>query len=164
MLTLLFCIMQFKLMPGVILGRTCHKYHFCRNKVLFVTTKQVFCHDQKKKLLSRQNYVCRVKHIFVTTKLLLQQIFVATNIILSQQKFCRIFCRDKTHLLLWQKYACHDKIMFVETNNYYCCDKSFVCAKIVLLCQKFCHNKDTFVMTKDMFCEDKNDTCGSSHQ
>ena len=34
-------------------------------------------------------------------------------------------CRDKTHLLSQQKYACCNKIMFVTT-KYFRCDKSFV--------------------------------------
>ena len=66
--------------------------------IIFVATK----------VLSRQNTsfvvtkVCPSRQksvfIFVTTKLLLRQIFVATNTFLSRQK-----------------YACRDKIMFFTT-------------------------------------------------
>ena len=77
--------------------------------------------------LSRQKSV----FIFVTTKLLLRQIFVATNTFLSQQKFC------------------YDKHIFVATKvclsrqNYVCHDKTFVAIKI------FCSGKhDSFVATK----------------
>ena len=47
-----------------IIGRSCHKYHFCRDKRAFVTTK--VC-------LLRQQQNCRNKHIymFVTTKMML---------------------------------------------------------------------------------------------
>ena len=54
--------------------------------------------------LLRQKF-CHDKHIFVTTKLLMHQIFVATNISLSWQAY---FCQ-------WQAYFCHDKSMIVVT-------------------------------------------------
>ena len=69
--------------------------------------------------LSRQKlccdkHVCRDKHIFVVTKVLLQQ----------------------TRLLLWWKYACHDK-SFVAT-KIFCCDKqNFVMTKVVLWKTRF---------------------------
>ena len=52
-----------KLTP--IIGGSCYKYHFCRDKSFvstnrFVATKHVFCHD-KSMLLLRQNYVCHDK-------------------------------------------------------------------------------------------------------
>ena len=40
-----------------IIGRSCHKYNFCRDKHVFVATK----------VLSRQKF-CRDKHTFVVTK------------------------------------------------------------------------------------------------
>ena len=49
-----------------ITGGSCHKYHICRDKHVFVATKHIFCHD--KVCLPRQNY-CRDK-IIVATKLL----------------------------------------------------------------------------------------------
>ena len=83
------------IMLSGIIGGTCHKYHFCRHKHMFVAkhvfvaTKHVFCRDKTRLLsrqntsfvatkicLSRQNYACRYKHVvatninFVATKLL----------------------------------------------------------------------------------------------
>ena len=115
-----------------ITGGSCHKYHFCRDrsfvatevrlsrqkfllrqayfccdKHMFVATKHVFRCDKSMlvatKLLSRQTRV--VQQIFVVTnRLSRQKYFVATNIILSLQTFCRskhtfvatkiVFCRD----------------------------------------------------------------------
>ena len=78
--------------------------------------------------------------MFVTTKHLSRQIFVATNTCLS-----------------WQVYFCRDKHVIVATN-------------IILTRQKFCRDKHTFVATKDFFVvtntfyRDKNDTCGGSRQ
>ena len=66
-----------------IIGGSYHKYHFCRDKT---------------RLLSRQKYacdwtfvvtnVCRDKHMYVATKVLLRQktCFIATNTRLSRQK------------------------------------------------------------------------------
>ena len=65
--------------PSCIMGGSCHKYHFCRDKHVFVTTKHVFCRDKK--------YACRDK-TFVPTKLCLSRqifdkhLFVATKTIL----------------------------------------------------------------------------------
>ena len=79
-----------------IIGRSCHKYHFCCEKNMFVVTKHVFCHDKNmfvatnicwtslllsqqntsfvvtKACLLRQNF-CPDKHNFVMTKLLSRQ-------------------------------------------------------------------------------------------
>ena len=61
-----------------IIGGSCHKYNFCRNKHLFVATIIVFV--ATKTNLSQQKYVCRNKkdmfcydkHIcFVVTKMIL---------------------------------------------------------------------------------------------
>ena len=79
-----------------IIGGSCHKHHFskkafCRDKIMLAATK----------LLSRQN-------IFVATKRLSLQIFVATNTkLLSRQAY---FCRDKRCVLFSL-----DKIIFVAT-------------------------------------------------
>ena len=75
--------------------------YFCHDKHVFVATKHIFCHDKSMLL-----------HTFVATKVLSLQIFVATNIILTRQahlSWQTRFCRDKTHLLSQQKYACRDK-------------------------------------------------------
>ena len=104
----------FNLVPTLIIGGSCPKYHF------FVATKHVF-HCKK-------NYVCRNK-IFLSQ----QKIF------LSQQK---MFCHDKNTFvaikasrdkcfhdqimfvatkicLLQQKYVCHDKHTFVVTKDVF---------------------------------------------
>ena len=64
-----------------IVGRSCHKHNFCRDKYVFCRDKHVFCRDKnmlvaKKVCLSRQTRVCCDKYS-VTTKLCL-----------SRQKFC----------------------------------------------------------------------------
>ena len=61
-------------------------------------------------------------------------IFVATKV-LSQQSWQTCVYRDKTRLLSWQKYACHDKHIFVMTN--------------------ICCNKHNFAVTKHVFCRDE---------
>ena len=100
----------------VIIGGSCHKDHFYRDK---------------KRFLSRQKYACRDKHIFVAInvcrdKYLLRQTsfclqdkltFIATNTCLSRQTFVATkvlsrqayFCRDKRHVLLRQTRVCRDK-------------------------------------------------------
>ena len=81
-----------------IIGGSCHKYHFCRDKRMLVATnrksifsssfvlfsflfltRQIFVVTNNfvaRKLLSRQSYFCRdkrrvLKHMFVATKLIL---------------------------------------------------------------------------------------------
>ena len=66
-----------------IIGGSCPKYNFCRDKS-FVAADKTY-------LLSRQKYACRDK-TFVPTKLCLsrqQTYFVARNTCLSRQNFCR---------------------------------------------------------------------------
>jgi len=58
--------------------------------------------------------------------------FVATNMILSRQKFC------------------HDKHIFVATKDVY--DWRELPQSIILSRQTFCHTKHTFIVTKDVFC------------
>ena len=56
----------------IVIGKSCYKYRFCRDKHMFVATKHVFCYNRSmlvvKKLLSQQTYFCHDKT------------FVATNI------------------------------------------------------------------------------------
>ena len=92
-----------------IVGGSCHKYDFCRDK------------HAKTRLLSRQKYACRYFFLFYFFKLYKHVLylspnnsFVATNIILSRQKFCR------------------NKHIFVATKDLFCRDKAFVATKIVL--------------------------------
>ena len=77
-----------------ITGRSCHKYHFCHAKTFVMTNMCLLqqthvCYD-KTRLLSRQKYACRDKHVFVVA-----------NIILSRQK-------------LW-----HGKHTFVTTKDMF---------------------------------------------
>ena len=115
---------------ATIIGRSCHKYNFCRDKcfvvccdkLMFVMTKHVFCRD---------------KSMLVVTKLLLLQVFVATNTCLSRQTFYRdkhtsvatkdVFCRDK-HVIVATK-LCLSREIFVVTGfvatKYFCRNKLF---------------------------------------
>ena len=91
--------------------------------IIFVATK--VC-------LSRQNYVCLDKHVFVMTKLLSQQIVVPTNILSRQTRIFvikHVFCRDKImqvlflvtpKVLLRQTRVCRDKYTFVTTKPDTC--------------------------------------------
>ena len=80
------------------------------------------------------------KHIFCCDKHLLWQIFVATNLIMSQKNFFTVSLLLLGQTCVCQKYACHNK--------------SLIAASIPLSWQKtFC-----------CVCRDQNDTCGSSHQ
>ena len=76
-----------------------------------------------------------------------------------------LVCRDKTRLLLRQKYACRDKT-FVVTKTLVCRDKRFVATSIILARQMTCFVKylsrqEYFVMTiiilsrQAYFCRDK---------
>ena len=114
-----------------IIGGSCHKYLFCRNKS-FVMTSFV----ATKVCLLWQN-VCHDKIRFVATKYFFAtKVFVTTNICHEQTKVLlrqTYFCRDKRYVLSWQTHICHDKsklhkIMFVMTN--------------------ICRVKHVFVMTK----------------
>ena len=84
------------------------------------------------------------QNIFVATKLLSQQIFVAANTYLSQQKFCHdkyTFVTTKD-VLSWQTRVCHDRSKLVTSNFlsqfFFYCDKSFVARSILLSRQKTC--------------------------
>ena len=117
--------------------------------------------------LPRQTFCCD-EIMFVATKLLMQQIFVLTNMCLSRQAY---FCCDKgrvffaTNACLSQMF-CHNKNTSVTTKPlsqqaYFCCDKGrvflrqtrvchkcSVTTKIHLSQQNLCHKKHTFVGTK----------------
>ena len=92
-----------------IIGGSCSKYHFFRDKCFVATntclSRQTCVYHDKTRLLSRsrQKYVCRV----VATKVCLHN-FVATK---------DVFCREKTHF-------CRNTVMFVAINI--CRDKRFV--------------------------------------
>ena len=117
------------------------KKYACRDKIMFVATKEMFCHDKH----------VFVKHVFVATKLVTTNIcrekhnFVATSILLSQQT--RV-CRDKTILLFSrQKYTCCDITFFrCLSRQNFCRDKhNFVAINIFLSRQKTC-----FVVTNTL--------------
>ena len=77
--------------------RDCHWWELPQGSFL---SRQKFCCDK---------HVCRDKHIFVVTKVLLQQ----------------------TRLSSWRKYACHDK-SFVATKIFGCDKQNFVTTKVLL--------------------------------
>ena len=54
---------------GPIIGGNCHKYHFCRDKQVFVKTKRVFC--DKNMFVATSILLLRQKTCFVATKLIL---------------------------------------------------------------------------------------------
>ena len=64
-----------------IIGGSCNKYHFCRDKHTFVASKHVFCLD--KSMLVATNSFCPDKYTFVATK--------------------DVFCRDK-HMFVATKH------------------------------------------------------------
>ena len=81
--------------------------------------------------------------IFVATKVLSRQIFVATNITLLRQKFYRykhtfvatkhVFCRDKSmHVNLFTKRLSRQKTCFFVTNTCLSRDKTFVATNMIL--------------------------------
>ena len=126
-----------------ITGESCHKYLFCCDKSfvatnnVFVTTKHVFCRDKS---------IC---------------MRVATNLILLQQT--RV-CRDKTHLLSRQKYACRDACL---SRQIFVVKKIFVASNLILSRQKyFCRDKRRILSRQTcVFATKKEeDTCGSSRQ
>ena len=88
-----------------ITGGSCHKYHFCRDKHVFIATKHaVFV--ATKLYLSRQiifvsTNPLTLSHTFVATK----DVFYRDKIVLSRQAY---FCRDKRRVLSSQN-VCRDK-------------------------------------------------------
>ena len=100
-------------------------YHFCCNKRL-VTPKMC---------LSRQTLFCRDRHLFVMTKDVFcrnRSMLVTTNVLLPQKYACHdkcfvvtkhVFCDDKS-LLSRQKF-CHGNHTFVVTN--FCHNKNNTC-------------------------------------
>ena len=98
-----------------VIGWSCHKYSFCRNKHVFGPDKSMLVTT---KLLSRKTCFCRDKHVFVATiKCLSRQYYV---------------CCDK--YLLRQLFFGHDKHIFVATKDVFCRDKDVF---VVLSRQKY---------------------------
>ena len=112
-----------RLRPCSIVGWSCHKYDFCRDKHVlfasrqntsFVATNSDIHNFVATKVLSRQAYFCRDKHVFVVANLP----FVATKICLSREK--NVYCRDESLLvaakvLPRQNHVCRD--VFVTSEN-----------------------------------------------
>ena len=112
-------------MSKSIIGGSCHKYNFCRDKRRVLSRQKYACRD---KLLLRQTYFCRDKS-FVATNICSDKSNSVTKICLSRQIFCRlkhvfvatiIFSYDKhdfvaTNVLSRQAYLCRDKCVFVAT-------------------------------------------------
>ena len=122
---------------------SCDKHVFIATN-RFLLRQTCVCHDATC-LLSRQKYACGDKIMFFATKLLSQQIFVATNtclfvcrdtgfvltsILLSRQKMC--FAATK--VCMSRQYLCRKRNMFVATNIYR--DTSFVTTSMLLSRQK----------------------------
>ena len=72
---------------GDIIGGSCHKYHFCRDKTFDATNtsllRQIFVATSTE-LLSQQAYFCRDKR-----RVLTRQTCVCCDKYLSPQVFCR---------------------------------------------------------------------------
>ena len=166
---LMHVLMWCMVFVSITIGGSYHKYHFCHGKNIFVMTNTSLswqthlCHD--KHMFVAKTHVCcdknachakHTKHVFVMTKLLSQQIIVATNIILLGQKFC---CDKDTFVmtnvyLSWQNIFCCDRSMLVATKlcvtANICCDKNIL---QYLLWQKYfaatniCCDKHNFVTT-----------------
>ena len=108
--------MVYNCLLHTIIGGSCHKYHFCRDRHVFVVTNII---------LSRHKF-CRDKHTFM---------FVATSILLlclSRQAYFCYVCRDRylsrrmfycDKMFLWRQKFCHDKYDFVATKDLFCRDK-----------------------------------------
>ena len=103
------------------MGRSCYKYHFCRDKS-FVTTE-----------------VCMLRQIFVTTNIILlwqNMCFVTANTCLLQQKFaCHTITFVATKLCLLQQYLSWQKF---SHDKQFCCNKRFVLTSIFFVATKTC--------------------------
>ena len=101
---------------STIIGGSCHKYHFCRDKKK-CNDKHVFVVTKHKTFVATKIVFCRDNHVFIATKLRLSRqnlcrdtdVFVATNIILSRQ---RLFLSRQTSVCR-DKCVCGDKTILV---------------------------------------------------
>ena len=144
-----------------IIGGSCHKYHFCREKKIVATNT----------CLSRQRPVSRDKHVFVATK-----------VCSSRQKFSRdkqLLIRESQSLPipLWRRLkACHfnksneqtkKTIIGGSCHKYHFCEKKIVATntclsrqrpvsrdKHVFVATKVCSSRQKFSRDKQ-FCRDK---------
>ena len=146
-----------------IIGRSCHKYNFCRDKnTSFVATKvclfrRNFCH-----ILSRQKF-CRDKYWSRQRFCRNKYTFVATNDVFCRDKHVFVkFCR--TSILLSRQTTC-----FVATHACLSClsPHTHTHTHTHTHAHTRTHtNARTHVRahTHTHFCRDKSDTCGSSRQ
>ena len=104
--------------PQSIIGGSCHKYHFCRDKSFVATNtclsrqntscRDKFCRD--KIMFVATKYFCREKYLSRQTRVCRNKRFVATK---------DLFCFSPTNTCLSRKtYFCRGKITFVATNIY----------------------------------------------
>ena len=106
-----------------IIGGSCQKYHFCRDKGFVVTNTCLSWQKYATKLLSWQN------------------IFVVTSILLSQQN---LFCHNKSMLVM-------TIFVVVATNicrDKFCCTKHVCCNKHNFVATKVLLRQHAFVTTK----------------
>ena len=54
-----------------ITGRSCRKYHFCRDKHVSFLSRQTFCRDKHVPFVATNDVFCRDKYVFVSTKVCL---------------------------------------------------------------------------------------------
>ena len=124
----------------IIIGGSCHKYHFCRDKSFVMW--QNFCAVCRRKTFVATN-ICRNKKNFVATNICHNKQFCrdkTTSILLSRQ--IRALSQQKCALYFWQlppviAYFCREKkykVSLSRQNNVYP-DKS-VARSILLSRQK----------------------------
>ena len=88
-----------------IIGGSCHKYHFCCDKHMFVVTKHIFCRDKNMLVMTNMPNMC------LSQQNLSQQTFVVTNCCHDKIMFVTtdICCNKSFVVLSRQAYFCHDK-------------------------------------------------------
>ena len=115
----------------IIIGGSCHEYHFCRGKHVFVATKHVFCHD--KSML--------VAITFFSTKYICRDKYLSRQTLLSRQAY---FCRDKRRVAK-VTHVCRDRKVYfsllVSTREKFSISlegPSRVCLLLVVVVFCFC--------------------------
>ena len=111
-----------------VIGGSCHKYNFCRNKTCLLSRQKYACRDKpllRQKYLSQQAYeFCRDKIMFVATNICRGKSFVVTNT-----------CRDEHNFVMTGIFLSLQKTHFVMTKTSVCCDKH------LFVVTKLCRNK-----------------------
>ena len=137
-----------------IIGGSCHKYNFCRDKYL---SRQKFCRDKitlvVTKVLSRQAYLCRDKRRVLSRQIHngqnVSSAGAATSIYFLSRETC--VCHDKTRLLSRQNYD-KRRVLLRQIYTTYC--DVFVATKVCLSRQNVCCDK-IVCRDKRLFCRDK---------